>query len=286
MVNLYLAGNKGFTSLRNIEEIYHKFINTVIIGRDKNIVNDYSDLIIKYCEKNFIDYVVQNKTCNNTSDYSIAIGWRFLINDDSKLIVFHDSILPEYRGFNPLVTSLINGDSEIGVTALKASIEYDKGEIIKQETIKISYPIKIESAIDKISSCYANLLNSIFDKILSGNLNSKPQNESLATYSLWRDKYDYKINWHYDSNTIKRFIDAVGYPYNGAFTFLDNSKIFIKDSEVISDVKISNRESGKVIFKEQNNYVIVCGKGLLKVAEFFDEKGEKIDLKKFRLRFR
>ena len=286
MVNLYLIGNKGFISLRNIDQIYYKLIKTVIIGRDKNIVNDYSDLIIKYCKNNLINYVVQNKTYNNTSDYSIAIGWRFLINDDSKLIVFHDSILPEYRGFNPLVTSLINGDSEIGVTALRASTEYDKGEIIEQKIIKISYPIKIESAIEKISSCYANLLNSILSKILSRNLNSRPQDESLATYSLWRDNFDYKINWHYDSSTIKRFIDAVGYPYNGAFTFLDNSKIIIKDSEITSDVKISNREPGKVIFKKQNNYVIVCGKGLLMVAEFFSEDGEKIDLKKFRLRFR
>ena len=286
MINLYLTGKKGFNSLKNLNKIYHKYINKVIIGHDKNIINDYSDLVKKYCKNHFIDYVVQNKTYNNNSNYSIAIGWRFLINDESKLIVFHDSILPKYRGFNPLVTSLINGDNEIGVTALKGSNEYDKGEIIEQEAIKISYPIKIESAIDEISSCYASLLNSIFNKILSGNLNSKPQNESLATYSLWRDKYDYKINWHNDSYTIKRFIDAVGYPYNGAFTFLDNSKIIIKDSEVISDVEISNREPGKVIFKKDNNYVIVCGKGLLKVNEFFSENGEKIDFKKFRLRFR
>jgi methionyl-tRNA formyltransferase len=44
----------------------------------------------------------------NFKGYKFAIGWRWLIKSQQNLIVFHDSLLPKYRGFAPLVNSLIN----------------------------------------------------------------------------------------------------------------------------------------------------------------------------------
>ena len=61
-----------------------------------------------------------------------------MIRDKSKLIVFHDSVLPKLRGFNPLVTSLINGYEEIGVTVLYGTEDFDRGEIILQKKVNIT----------------------------------------------------------------------------------------------------------------------------------------------------
>ena len=75
MINLYLLCKKVF-----ISKIYNsnflELINYVIIGKDKNVVNDYSDSIIDYCIENNLTYLVQNKTKDNSFvKYSIAIGW-------------------------------------------------------------------------------------------------------------------------------------------------------------------------------------------------------------------
>lgn len=286
MINLYLIGNKGFVALKSLNKSELQKITSVIIGQDKNVQNDYSIDIKHLCEAKNINFVIQNKTYSSTAKYSIAIGWRWLINDDSRLIVFHDSILPKYRGFNPLVTALINGDDKIGVTALKGTKGYDEGEIIAQETIKIKYPIKIRTAIHKIAESYAILLRVIIEKILKKDLVSKPQDKTLASYSLWRNEEDYKINWNLDSFTIKRLIDALGYPYKGAFTMLNKEKLIIKDVIIVDDVTIANRTPGKIIFKDEKFYTIVCGKGLLKVKEFYNENNDLIKLKNFRLRFK
>ena len=73
----------------------------------------------------------------------MAVSWRWMIkHPKNKLIVFHDSILPKYRGFAPLVNMLINGEKEIGVSAIFGADEYDS-EIISEKTT-ISYPIKIQ----------------------------------------------------------------------------------------------------------------------------------------------
>lgn len=286
MINLYLLGEKGYFALKSINLNFLSILNCVIIGTDKNVLNDYSVNIKNYCETNNINYLFQNKTIENgKADYSIAIGWRWLINDGTKLIVFHDSILPRLRGFNPLVTSLINGDSEIGVTVLFGTDDFDRGDIIIQKKIQVSYPIKIKTAIENVSFLYGEAMNELIHKLKSGVIHSYPQDETIVTYSIWRDEADYLIDWNKSSDYIKRFIDAVGYPYKGAYTIFNNVKYYIKDSILIEDVVVENRTPGKVLFKKDSSFVVVCGSGLLCVNDFFDENGDKIEITNFRIRF-
>ena len=217
---------------------------------------------------------------------NIAIGWRWLLSLEIPLLVFHDSILPKYRGFNPLVSALINGDLEIGVTALFGTDEFDQGAIVAQRILPIQYPITIQKAIDLLANEYAILLESVIQMHVEKNLTSTPQDESKATFSLWRDEEDYKIDWNQDSSSIKRMIDAVGFPYKGAYTVMEDSILRIHTAEVYPEVTIENRTPGKVLFKHADGYVIVCGKGLLKVSTFYKEQNEIFTLSKFRIRFK
>lgn len=286
MINFYLLGEKGNVSLRSINKDNHSLINLVIVGQDKNVINDYSKEIIDYCKSNNFNYLLQNRTVYDTSaKYSIAIGWRWLIDDSTKLIVFHDSILPKLRGFNPLVTALINGESKIGVSVLFGTNDFDRGEIIIQKITSISYPIKIQSAIEKLSCLYSDALNDLLLQIKKNNIISVHQDESLATYSLWRDNEDYRIDWSKSSEYINRFINAVGYPYKSAFTTLNNTKLLIKDSYIEEDVFIENRTPGKVLFKKNNRLIIVCGKGLLGVENFYNDDEKKVEIRNFRIKF-
>ena len=66
------------------------------------------------------------------------------------MIIFHDSLLPKYRGFAPLVNSLINQEKEIGVTAIKASQNYDEGDTVT-DNIGNDYDVTIQNgAIIKV----------------------------------------------------------------------------------------------------------------------------------------
>ena len=225
MINLYLLGEKGLIALNKLKRHQLDSISNIIVGIDKNVINDFSKEIIEFCKSHGINYHVNNKTfTSNHIKYSIAIGWRWLIKDDSKLIVFHDSLLPRLRGFNPLVTSLINGDPEIGVTVLEGVSEFDRGPIIFQKKVSVTYPKKIKSAIEDISLLCAEALSELITLLMKDHITSISQDESKATYSLWRDEIDYKINWNLTAGKITRFIDAVGFPYKGAFTNYPNQK--------------------------------------------------------------
>jgi methionyl-tRNA formyltransferase len=287
-IAFYLMTYKGYQVLINFVETFASdSIELVIIGMDKNIENDYSEEIKQFCVNNQIPFFFRNQEYDIESEYIFAISWRWIIKSEKKIIVLHDSLLPRYRGFAPLVNCLINNETEIGVTALFANENYDCGEIIAQQSIKIIYPITINDAIEKITPLYSKLVKLISNQyFLNYNIASVKQNEAKATYSLWRDEEDYFINWNDTAANIKRFIDAVGFPYKGACTYMDGQFVRVKNALVETDVKIENRDIGKVIFFSNNCPVVVCREGLLRLDNIVDEKNRVIQCKKFRLRFK
>jgi len=280
-IGFYILGKKGYSVLI---EFVRKFeahsVAFVVFAKDSAVDNDWSCDIFKFCEDNEIKCLERNPAGHYSlveSDYDFAIGWRWLIKDVSKLIVFHDSLLPKYRGFAPLVNMLIDGVNTIGVTALLASDEYDKGDVILQESKTIVYPIKISEAIDKIIPLYSSIVIRVANLISKKEpLKFRPQNEMLASYSLWRDEKDYFVQWCKDSKTIKRFVDAVGYPYKGAAALINGEIIRIFDVVLMPDVVVQNRDSniGKVIYFHDENPVVVCGIGLIKLMDIRKNDGK------------
>jgi methionyl-tRNA formyltransferase len=286
-ITLCVLGQKGYQVIESLPDEYLNAIDKVIIGTDRSITNDFSEALTELCRQKNLN-AGQNDSIPLESDYVFAIGWRKMISVVGKqtLIVLHDSLLPRYRGFNPLVTALINGDREIGVTAIYGEETYDTGAIIDVEKLIIEYPITVSEVIEKMSFCYSILFNRILDKIEQKDVKAVPQDESVATYSLWRDSQDYRINWEWPSDKIQRMIYAVGNPYNGAKTLVGEKEFTIVSATSLLDRTIENRDIGKVIFKENGKPVVVCGKGLLRLDHILNEEGEQEQFtNQFRLRF-
>lgn len=291
LITLFLMTEKGYEFLRETATKYKSLFNLIVVGNDKSIQKDYEEEIINLCVKENIDYIKRVEFTEVKSVYAIAISWRWLIKHSAeKLIVFHDSPLPKYRGFAPLVNGLINGEDEIGVTAIFGANEFDTGDIIAQSKSKITYPITISEAIQKNNKNYFNCADLVLNKLLHGeSLSASKQVEAEASYSVWRDEEDYKIDWSKSSEAIRRLIDAVGFPYKGASTICDGKLIRIFKVEEYTDVSIENRHNGKVLFVSEGKPVVICGKGMLKITEAHIEDGGKtvpfFPLSKFRIRF-
>ena len=135
IIVLNLMTEKGYQVLKTITQ-YRDIISFVIIGKDDNVTNDFSKEIESTCKNNNIDFYYKgNEPKVDEKKFIIAVSWRWMITHPAnKLIVLHDSLLPKYRGYAPLVNMLINGEKEIGVTAIFGGNEYDKGDIISQKT--------------------------------------------------------------------------------------------------------------------------------------------------------
>lgn len=288
-VGILMIGKKGSVALQHLRDNASELtdrIAFIVIGTDANVKNDYSEEIRSISENLGIatyqrsDFPEETPPCK----WIIAIGWKWMIDDpNEKLIVLHDSLLPKYRGFNPLVTAMIEGDNEIGVTAIQANEEVDAGPILAQKSCEITYPIKIETVIDEVSMLYGEVLEELLSKDIR-TMEKIAQDEAKATFSLWRNEEDYHIDWNQDAGCIIRFIDAVGFPYKGASTYYKGEKIRILEAEEVKDLNIVNRVPGKILSINNNQPTVVCRKGMIKIKSSNNENGYSHKFKSLRVR--
>src|SRR5581483_5715809 len=277
---LYVMNPKGLAVLDSIlDHVGPEAVSAVVSARDLATSDDCYERIRQLSQAYELQFYDRTSAPSHADGYALFAGWRWLTTPSPRSIILHDSLLPRYRGFAPLVAQLLNAEPEVGVTAILATSEYDAGPIVGQRRVSISYPIRIATAIERLRPLYAELAVMVVRTIIAGGpITGVPQDEAAATYSLWRDDEDYWIDWSRDAGHVRRFVDAVGPPYRGAKTCLNGSDLVtVMEAEEVSDVKIEIREPGKVMFIQDGFPTVVCGRGLLRLTKaIYRHSGEDL----------
>lgn len=214
-------------------------------------------------------------------DIMLCVSWRFLVSEEiykeMKIgaFVFHDSLLPAYRGFSPTVWSIINGETKTGVSLFKMGAEIDKGFIIDQEEVGIKKTDYIEDVMKNVTSLYIKLLTNNIFNLINSKYEEFIQNESLATYTCKRNEYDNKIDWTANAENVYNLIRATSHPYSGSFCFLENKKIRIWKAEEPDTTKtFVGIIPGKIIGKIKDKGALVLAGDfplLIKEVQYLNE---------------
>lgn len=219
------------------------------------------------------------------ADLIFVVGWQYMIeNPPPSVVILHDSLLPKYRGFAPTVSALIEGAPEIGVTAITALSEPDRGLILSQSKLHVTHPVKIRDVFDQLQSSYVECALDVIQKWQQGLLVGTPQQEEFSTYSIWRDELDLMVDWSCDAAKVQRFIYAVGDPYLGARASIDGQQVVISDCVVVEDLNIVNRQPGKIWRLGAEGPEVVCGRGMVRLTEIRDLEGHPFVIRHLRTR--
>jgi len=297
---LFIATKKGYEALKKLYKSDKEIIGLVSSFQEVNVKEEFYKKIKNFCNKErifFKEYdkeFKQNlediiKTYNITE--AIAIGWKYFIPLKinkllkTKLIIFHDSLLPKYRGFCPTPTAIMCGEKEVGISVFFATNETDKGPIVLQKKIPIYADLYIKDIILKQSKLCSDAIIELVEMIKKGNIKGKAQDESKATYSIWRNPEDCQIDWNLSSFEIYNLIRAVSFPYTGAFTYYEGKKVYILKSEIAKDIKFEKRDPGKIWKIDKKMPLVVCGKGMIKLIKVKDENGNDVSFNFIRRRF-
>ena len=160
-------------------------------------------------------------------------------------INIHFSLLPKYRGASPIQTSLINGDTETGVSFMQINDELDSGDIYK------SFKTSIDQHDNKISLekkltdlCIENIYQILHD-IESQRLRPIKQDSSIASYCNKLLKTNSLVDFNDKSeNIMNKFRAYFEWP---GLTFSHNN-VPIKIKNLAQVDKKSNGKPG-VIYK-------------------------------------
>jgi methionyl-tRNA formyltransferase len=166
-------------------------------------------------------------------DLLLAVSWRYLVAKDiwsrARLgaYVFHDSLLPKYRGFAPTVWAIINGEPATGVSLIEMADAVDAGRLIDQERVEIGPTEFIGSVMQRVTAAYLHVLERTIPRLLAGKASGVEQNEAEATFCCKRTSADNRIDWQKPAARIFNLIRASAAPYPGAFCAWNERRVVI-----------------------------------------------------------
>lgn len=142
------------------------------------------------------------------------------------IINIHPSLLPRHRGPTPIETTILNGDTEAGVSIMRLSTGMDDGPLFGQTSFAIPTDITKFELYEKLSAAGAELLFSLLKRILDGSLTPQQQENNGVSFTTLISKQDGIIDPKTDTATnLERKIRAFqGYP---------KPKLHINDTVVI-----------------------------------------------------
>jgi methionyl-tRNA formyltransferase len=161
------------------------------------------------------------------ADLQIVVAFRMLpevVWNMPRLGTFnlHASLLPQYRGAAPINWSVINGDTETGITTFFLTHEIDTGKIIRQKRLPIAETDDVGTVHDALMAMGSGLVVETVDLILKGEVDAIPQESFYKDPSELRPapkifKDTCRINWQQPVKKIYDFIRGLS-PYPAAWT--------------------------------------------------------------------
>jgi methionyl-tRNA formyltransferase len=169
----------------------------------------------------------------------------------------HDSLLPAYAGFSPLIWALINGETEVGVTAHRMNAELDAGDIVLQRAVPVGPQDTATDLFHRTVDLIGPIVTEALDLIASDRARWTPQDRSRASFFHKRSIEDSRIDWTWPAEDLERLVRAQSDPYPNAFTHHRGERIRIVSAAVSQ--ACYGGTPGRVFIREGDGVVIVAG---------------------------
>lgn len=121
-------------------------------------------------------------------------------------INLHVSLLPKYRGSAPVQWSVINGDTETGVTIMQLDEGVDTGDILCVAPVKIGENETAGELFERISALGAQTLCDTVVAIEKGEVTPVPQDHTKATHAPQLTKEMGYFDFHEDAAVLHNLI--------------------------------------------------------------------------------
>ena len=237
-----------------------------------------------FCNSKIDSQEIQKLIISVKADIAISINWLTVIHSDTMdlfpygILNGHAGDLPRYRGNACPNWAIIAGENRIGLSVhFMEPDNLDSGDIVIKEFLDILPDTTIGYIYDQMEILFPQMFLRAVEKIeqigkKAGIPQSKKREDILRCYP--RVPSDSYIDWNRSCVEIDRLIRASGYPFQGAYTFLNGKeKIFIQESEISEYEFPSMTVCGQVVFRDSKKDCagIATKDGVIIIRKLCDE---------------
>ncbi|MFG3588893.1 methionyl-tRNA formyltransferase [Streptomyces sp. NPDC047990] len=265
----------GHRTLQALLESDHEVVLAVTHPRSEHAYEKiWDDSVADLAEKHGIRVLLRNRPDDpellaalreSAPDIIVANNWRTVLPPEvfelppHGTLNIHDSLLPAYAGFSPLIWALINGEREVGVTAHRMNAELDAGDILLQRAVPVGATDTVTDLFHRTVDLIPPVVTESLDLIASGRARWIPQDRSRASFFHKRSPEDSRIDWSWPAEDLERLVRAQSDPYPNAFTHHRGARLRIVDALVSQGCY--GGTPGRIFIREGDGIVVVAGAG-------------------------
>ncbi|MEU6816710.1 methionyl-tRNA formyltransferase [Streptomyces sp. NPDC046860] len=234
----------------------------------------WDDNVAELAEKHGVPVLLRNRPDDaellaavkeSRPDIIVANNWRtwlppelFDLPEHGTLNI-HDSLLPSYAGFSPIIWALLNGEERVGVTAHRMNAGLDAGDILVQRSVPVGPADTATDLFHRTVGLIAPLVRESLDLIASGRDAGRwmPQDRSRASFFHKRSAEDSRIDFTWPAERLERLVRAQSDPYPNAYAYHRGQRLRIV-SAAVSEGRYGGTP-GRIFIREGDGVVVVAG---------------------------
>lgn len=187
-------------------------------------------------------------------------------------INLHASLLPKYRGANPIQRAIINGDKETGICTMITELGLDCGDVCLKKTIQITETMNCVELFEQISEDSPVLLEKTLIELYNGNLTPTPQCKDEVCMANKLTKEETRLNWEKSALELHNLVRGI-YKMPSAYFEYDGKIVKVLETKVIEDCGTC----GEFIKVTKDGIQVGCGENCLLLIRVKPEgKGEML----------
>ncbi len=169
----------------------------------------------------------------------------------------HDSLLPRYAGFSPVLWALLNRESHVGVTVHRMDEGLDTGPIVAQQAV----PVGPTSTTTELVLATMDLIEPLVVRSLTGladgTLTGTAQDPDAMTYFHKRSDLESRIDFTSCAADVELLVRAQSDPYPNAHFMFNRARVRVLASHV-STGRFGGTP-GRVTVPCEGGVAVVCG---------------------------
>ncbi|BCB77241.1 methionyl-tRNA formyltransferase [Phytohabitans flavus] len=237
----------GHRTLQALLESGHQVVLVVTHPKSDHAYEKiWDDSVAELAEKHGVPVEIRNRPDESLverlrevePDVIVATNWRTWIPPEIfrlprlGTLNVHDSLLPAYAGFAPLIWALINGEEQVGVTAHMMDDDLDAGDIVLQRAVPVGPTDTTTDLFHRTLDLFGPITVDGLALIASGRTDWVKQDRTKASFFHKRSIEDSRIDWGWPAQDIERLVRAQSDPYPNAFTYHRGQRLRILSASV------------------------------------------------------
>lgn len=209
-------------------------------------------------------------------DVAVSVNWLTVLSADvigafpRGVLNAHAGDLPRFRGNAVVNWAILNGEPHVGLCVHQMVPELDAGPVYGRRRFPLGPDTYVGEVWRWIDATIPQMFAETVDSLATGTFEPEPQStdprHTLRAYP--RRPEDARIDWTRPALEIYRLVRANSRPYDGAFTTLEGqTNVRIWRAAPTPHHGAFLAVPGQVCFRIDNDPVVACGDGMLRLTE-------------------